>query len=163
MISFYGFKLSREYLIARPPALTPVKVLKKIVPEQIKSAAQDKMPPGETHDVADFCPLLGFIAMDRTIFAGRLRIERTSTPPGDGISQEIPTLRTESVIVRSQGSKGGITGDRLAQSSVMMGVAPAVNKERQQVKVLELFAGQGDRVINRRHGVNIYHPGCTLN
>lgn len=145
------------------PALTPVKVLKKIVPEQIKATAQDEAPPGEPHDVADLCTLLSFVAMDRTIFAGRLRIEWTNTPPGEGISKEIPTLRTEAVIVRRQGSKGCIIDDRLAQGRVMMGVAPAVDKERQQVKILELFAGQGDGVINRCHGMTIYHSRRTLN
>ena len=117
------------------------------------------MSPGETHNVANFRALLRFVTVDRTIFAGRLRLQRTSATPGDGIIEEFTTLGAESAIVPSKRGKRGVTGHRLGRCRVVMRVAPAGDKERQHTKILELFAGQGEGKIRRFHRVTIHHLG----
>lgn len=117
--------------------MTPVKVLKKIVPEQIKAATQDQIPAGEAHDIANLGTPLRFITMDRAIFTGRLRVERAGTASGNGIIQKLPALWTKAITVSGQIRKDEIILQRPALCRLMLLPAPAINKTRQQAKIFE--------------------------
>lgn len=88
-------KLIPAYRITGALTLTSVKILKKVMPEQIKTSAQNKTASREAHDFANLFTVNGLIAVDRALFTDRLRIERTAAPPGDGIVEEFTATITE--------------------------------------------------------------------
>jgi hypothetical protein len=101
--------------------------------------------------------------MDRTIFTDRLRIERTSAAPGNGISKELPTLRAEPLIGPVKAKQPGIIADEFACRRIMLRFTPAGDKERQQAKILQFFAAQLRWHILIFHVATIHHPGRALN
>jgi hypothetical protein len=48
------------------------------MPEQIKPAPLDQILPGEAHYLTDLFPILGFVAVHRTMLANRPVLERTT-------------------------------------------------------------------------------------
>jgi len=81
-------------------ALTGVKILEKITPEQVQAPAPDQVLPGKAHDFTYFLSVAGLETVDLAMLAGRFVSEGATQAPLESIQQEVPALRADGVFVQ---------------------------------------------------------------
>jgi len=114
--------------------------------------------PGKAHDLANLFTMPGFVAMDRTVLAGRLLLERAAQAPLEGIGQKTGAFRADRVLVERQPAQFFFgRGQDAAGSGVM---SPAVDRGEQSEdpEVLEFAACERLRGVLLFHGFILAHP-----
>jgi hypothetical protein len=67
------------------------------MPEEVKAPFFDQSLSGITHDLTDFFAVTRAIAMEGTVFTGRLLFQGTVEPTVNGIEQKILTVHTAAI------------------------------------------------------------------
>jgi len=119
------------------------------MPEQIEASPADQVFAGKAHHLTHPLPVPGAIAVNSTMLADRLRIERTLQSPGEGIEKKIPAVRAEPVPRQPESLKSRIVGFEADPSLFAPVVSIAIDsgKQGKHLEVLAFLAGQGRSLI----------------
>jgi len=115
------------------------------MPEQIKPTFPDEVFPRIAHDVANFFPVPGPVAMHLAVFAGRLRIQRAFQPAINSIMEKTSTL--DAAVETTEGCQfGRQISHRISPTAVMIGTKNR-GKKSKDLEILAFFSSEVFRII----------------
>jgi hypothetical protein len=108
------------------------------MPEQVKPTTLNQVGAGELHDLPYPFPVAGAITMNLAMFTGRFRLEWTTHPPLDGISEEFLTFGTDQDPRQSTCGEL-LAADELLFRSLMVAATIDTGKPDQHFQVFEFL------------------------
>ena len=123
----------------------------KIVPEQVKAAAQHQVFPGKSHNFLNFLPVVGLVAMNMTMLANRPGVERAMQSSLNGVMQENSTGIADRVLLKIECTNTGNCFIKSFFVKAVMNLAVNRGELGKNAQIFYFLTGQFPGVISS-HG-----------